>query len=124
MHTDDNLRRQYLEAMGIPVWERRALSVPPMADAEVQKTVVTTPDNIPRPAETSLDWAALEAAVRSCTKCDLHKTRTQTVFGVGNRKAYGCSWRGPGADEDRREPFRGWNLNARAALGPSVKKCL
>lgn len=45
----------------------------------------------------------------NCTKCALHSTRTQTVFGVGNRSA---DWmvigEAPGAEEDRRgEPFVG-----------------
>jgi len=117
MHTDDNLRRQYLDAMGIPVWERRALSSAPSADVPVRVTAV------PAVAEASPDWAALEEAVRSCTKCGLHSTRTQTVFGVGNRRA---QWmfvgEAPGADEDRQgEPFvgaAGKLLNAMiAALG-------
>jgi DNA polymerase len=56
-----------------------------------------------------LDWPALEAAVASCTRCNLHRTRTQTVFGVGNRSA---DWliigEAPGAEEDKRgEPFVG-----------------
>ncbi|MBI5612046.1 MAG: uracil-DNA glycosylase [Gammaproteobacteria bacterium] len=56
-----------------------------------------------------MDWPTLEAAVRSCTKCGLSATRTQTVFGVGNRNAH---WlfvgEAPGADEDRQgEPFVG-----------------
>ena len=87
MHADDNLHRQYLDAMGIPVWERRALSVAPIAGAAVRITDAPTAAVMPRPAVTSPDWAALEEAVRSCTKCALHSTRTQTVFGVGNRKA-------------------------------------
>jgi len=56
-----------------------------------------------------MDWPALEAAVRGCTRCGLHATRTQTVFGVGSRSA---RWlfvgEAPGADEDRQgEPFVG-----------------
>jgi DNA polymerase len=56
-----------------------------------------------------LDWTALETAVRGCTLCGLSKTRTQTVFGVGDRAA---QWmvigEAPGADEDREgEPFVG-----------------
>ncbi|HEY4732456.1 MAG TPA: uracil-DNA glycosylase, partial [Gammaproteobacteria bacterium] len=47
--------------------------------------------------------------VVACIACELHKTRTQTVFGVGNRTA---EWliigEAPGADEDRQgEPFVG-----------------
>jgi len=51
----------------------------------------------------------LRAEVKNCTKCALHATRTQTVFGVGNQDA---EWmvigEAPGAEEDRRgEPFVG-----------------
>jgi DNA polymerase len=123
MHTDDNLRRQYLDAMGIPVWERRVLSVAPAADVQTAKTTVPAPATSTRLAETSPEWAALEEAVRTCTKCALHSTRTQTVFGVGNHHA---QWmfvgEAPGAEEDRQgEPFvgaAGKLLNAMlAALG-------
>ena len=56
-----------------------------------------------------LDWEALQAAVRDCTACGLCASRTQTVFGVGDRQA---RWliigEAPGADEDRLgEPFVG-----------------
>ncbi|MBV1776651.1 uracil-DNA glycosylase [Burkholderiaceae bacterium DAT-1] len=57
----------------------------------------------------TMDWSALEAAVRECTACDLCKTRTQTVFAAGVATA---DWmvvgEAPGADEDRLgEPFVG-----------------
>lgn len=57
----------------------------------------------------AFDWPALEAAVASCTRCELHKGRTHTVFGVGNRAA---EWlvigEAPGRDEDLQgEPFVG-----------------
>jgi DNA polymerase len=56
-----------------------------------------------------MDWAELKAAVAGCTACELHKTRTQTVFGVGDENA---DWlfigEAPGADEDAQgEPFVG-----------------
>lgn len=56
-----------------------------------------------------MDWATLERTVAACTRCGLHATRTQAVFGVGNREA---QWlfvgEAPGADEDRKgEPFVG-----------------
>jgi uracil-DNA glycosylase len=63
----------------------------------------------PDSAVAAMDWEALTSAVRTCTRCDLHSTRTQSVFGVGNRKA---TWmvigEAPGMDEDRQgEPFVG-----------------
>jgi DNA polymerase len=56
-----------------------------------------------------MDWGSLETEVSGCVACDLHKSRTQTVFGVGNRQA---EWmiigEAPGAEEDRLgEPFVG-----------------
>ncbi len=55
------------------------------------------------------DWTQLAEQVATCTRCDLHQTRTRTVFGTGNREA---DWliigEAPGADEDRQgEPFVG-----------------
>ena len=54
-------------------------------------------------------WVELKQAVSGCTKCGLHKTRTQTVFGVGDENA---DWmligEAPGAEEDRLgDPFVG-----------------
>lgn len=56
-----------------------------------------------------MDWATLEATVAQCVACPLWETRTQTVFGVGDRQA---AWmfvgEAPGAEEDKRgEPFVG-----------------
>jgi len=55
------------------------------------------------------EWIPLKAEVAGCTKCALHKTRTQTVFGVGDENA---DWmligEAPGAEEDRLgDPFVG-----------------
>ena len=57
----------------------------------------------------SMDWPTLKSAVSSCQACNLCKTRTHTVFGVGDERA---EWmivgEAPGADEDARgEPFVG-----------------
>jgi DNA polymerase len=56
-----------------------------------------------------MDWEELTTEACQCTACGLCGTRTQVVFGVGNRQA---QWlvigEGPGADEDRQgEPFVG-----------------
>jgi uracil-DNA glycosylase len=56
-----------------------------------------------------MDWETLQRTVAGCTLCGLEKTRTQTVFGVGNKQA---QWlvigEAPGADEDAQgEPFVG-----------------
>lgn len=52
---------------------------------------------------------AIRGEVESCRKCELSKTRTNTVFGVGNPEArLMFVGEAPGADEDRQgEPFVG-----------------
>ena len=54
-------------------------------------------------------WEELEQACKNCTKCELHKTRTNVVFGVGNRDAEVLLiGEGPGEKEDLKgEPFVG-----------------
>jgi uracil-DNA glycosylase len=61
------------------------------------------------PVKKSTGWIELKQAVPACTACALHKSRTQTVFGVGDENA---DWmligEAPGAEEDRLgEPFVG-----------------
>jgi uracil-DNA glycosylase family 4 len=90
-------RRAYLEALGIDVWVPRDHVDPDDGTADA----VAPPE--------SADWPELRDAVASCTRCALHESRTQTVFGVGNPEA---DWmiigEAPGAEEDRRgEPFVG-----------------
>ena len=54
-------------------------------------------------------WDELEVRVASCTACPLHQTRTQTVFGVGDRSArWMVIGEAPGEQEDLQgEPFVG-----------------
>mgnify|MGYP003320718426 CR=1 FL=1 len=56
-----------------------------------------------------MKWEELEALCGSCTKCALGKTRTNLVFGCGNREAdLMFVGEAPGADEDREGvPFVG-----------------
>lgn len=101
MNLEESRRRQYLAAMDIPLWERRLPRAVDAANVIVPATATS--------ADLGPAWQALQDAVRTCTKCGLHKTRTQTVFGVGNPTA---SWmfigEAPGADEDKQgEPFVG-----------------
>jgi len=56
-----------------------------------------------------MEWEALRECVTNCQSCTLSKTRTQTVFGVGDPSA---DWllvgEAPGVEEDKRgEPFVG-----------------
>ncbi|MDJ0812583.1 MAG: uracil-DNA glycosylase [Woeseiaceae bacterium] len=96
-------RRAYLDALGIDVWV-------PRDEPEPEAAAVEERDEAAAPvASEGLAWPALRDAVSGCTRCALHETRTQTVFGVGNENA---DWmiigEAPGAEEDRRgEPFVG-----------------
>ena len=88
-------RAEVLAEMGIsPVWRLKS------------KPAVSNP---PIPEIAPAGWIPLKAAVSGCVKCGLHKTRTQTVFGVGDENA---DWmligEAPGAEEDRLgDPFVG-----------------
>jgi uracil-DNA glycosylase len=87
-------REEILAEMGLaPVWRLRN-------SPEVQPEV-----KAPAPA----GWIEIKQAVPACRACALHKTRTQTVFGVGDENA---DWmligEAPGAEEDRLgDPFVG-----------------
>lgn len=103
----DARRLQYLEAMGIQAWVSRDAA--PAAQAEPASGYAVAESGAPGVGVAQLDWDALQARVAGCTLCGLEKTRTQTVFGVGNRSA---EWmvvgEAPGADEDSKgEPFVG-----------------
>lgn len=101
-------RLYYLDQMGIQAW------VPKFVDNNVTQdnSTVDLVDKlqvVERSPHSSSSLDELKKAVSSCTQCDLHKTRTQTVFGVGHPAA---DWliigEAPGADEDRKgEPFVG-----------------
>jgi len=134
----DSRQLQILRSMDIDVWQRRELARQ-TETAAASRSVVTeaitthaeprvdslssqraaeviSPPNVQSKdvvrevALPSLEtWTDVEQVVRNCTRCALHTSRTQTVFGVGDRKA---QWmivgEAPGADEDRKgEPFVG-----------------
>lgn len=98
----EHARRAYLDALGVTVWRERG--APDVGAEAADANAAATAD-----APETLDWPALRAAVSSCTKCNLHTTRTQTVFGVGSETArLLIIGEAPGAEEDRRgEPFVG-----------------
>lgn len=54
-------------------------------------------------------WNDLAREVQECRRCELAQSRTQTVFGIGNRQArVAFVGEAPGAEEDRQgEPFVG-----------------
>ena len=99
-----------LTRMGVDVWQERSAALDDgfaMA-ADAHAASARHGDNS-GPGPATLDWPALAACVADCRRCELHQSRTQTVFGVGDRAA---RWlvigEAPGAEEDQRgEPFVG-----------------
>lgn len=90
-------RDPYLQAMGIQEYAPRKKGSDGVHSAPGGSSVLTP------------DWEALQREVSVCTRCSLHETRTQTVFGIGNPDA---DWlfigEAPGEQEDLRgEPFVG-----------------
>ncbi len=126
MRMNRNLRQEYLHALGIESWVRRGVEekpaphAPPASVAAVAPVAPVAAVSAPRPVqpqaapvdaerESGIDWPDLQIRVAACTRCPLHRSRTQTVFGVGSRQA---QWlivgEAPGAEEDARgEPFVG-----------------
>lgn len=90
--------------------QQLATATPPVTSAPVVQAPASQPAaNTVAMGCAQMDWDALQTSVVQCQRCALSKTRTQTVFGMGNRQA---DWmiigEAPGADEDRRgEPFVG-----------------
>ncbi len=87
-------REELLAEMGLaPIWRlRKRTASGPTAEQRAER-----------------QWIEIKQAVPACTACGLHKTRTQTVLGVGDENA---DWllvgEAPGAEEDRLgEPFVG-----------------
>lgn len=117
--TDQNRRAVFLEEMGLgPVWSQQRDSSQDMraepnallfendtsdsAWGDVPPASGVTPPRATAMNEiVHMGWEQLQSAVAVCPKCDLCKTRTQTVFGAGDRNA---KWlfvgEGPGRNED------------------------
>ncbi|MCL4780720.1 MAG: uracil-DNA glycosylase [Gammaproteobacteria bacterium] len=111
-------QQRALDAMGVQVWVPRAgqaaaapaVPAPEAASPSIPVQTGEPPSAaVPCAASGPTGWTELRAEVAACTRCELHRTRTQAVFGTGSEQA---RWlvigEAPGADEDRQgEPFVG-----------------
>ena len=88
-----NNKKEYLKEMGVDLWQSKEVGVNADDAASVSNA----------------DWQELEKQVINCTLCDLHKTRTNAVFGGGSKNAkIMFIGEAPGANEDLKgEPFVG-----------------
>jgi uracil-DNA glycosylase len=107
-------RVKYYKEMGIhdfyrqPIDPSVELALQPVAEttsAKSQSSVTLLPVNSDKPSALKL----IREDIGDCTRCRLHKGRTNLVFGVGNVNAdLMFVGEGPGADEDAQgEPFVG-----------------
>jgi uracil-DNA glycosylase family 4 len=107
----DPQRLAILDALGVDVYVRRSLArsaAPDHAGEPTTQALVDAPLHAPV-GGAGLDWEPLRAAVAACERCELSRTRTQTVFGRGDRRArWFVVGEAPGAEEDRQgAPFVG-----------------
>ncbi|MGB5396819.1 MAG: uracil-DNA glycosylase [Gammaproteobacteria bacterium] len=103
------LRRYYLDAMGIQLWIQSVPDATPAMQEVATKVAAVVAVPVDSKNSQTVQWHALQADVAACTKCELHSSRTQTVFGVGNHNAdVLVIGEAPGQDEDAQgEPFVG-----------------
>lgn len=94
-----DIDKEYYQALGLQLWELNhcAVASPDQSNSTKEETQQLT----------SLD--ELKRKVSQCVACSMHKTRTQTVFGIGNENAnLMLIGEAPGFHEDKQgEPFVG-----------------
>lgn len=116
-------QQEILRTMGITLWVRRELdrlgekAEAPAAPQALDEVSAVKDASAPTQSSTSVaaespsdaNWSALQSEVSACTLCELHRDRTQTVFGVGDRAAdVMVIGEAPGFHEDKQgEPFVG-----------------
>ena len=107
-------RMKYYKEMGIHDFYRRPIDASvELAVQQVNETASKTTQNSPSLPPVIGDKPSALKLIREdigdCTRCRLHKGRTNLVFGVGNVNAeLMFVGEGPGADEDAKgEPFVG-----------------
>ena len=113
---DDEKRLYYLDQMGIQAWvpntfllENNEKSISSSSSESIQKVEHAQFYESPISKTQLKNLEELKRQVSKCELCELHRSRTQTVFGIGHPAA---DWliigEAPGVDEDRKgEPFVG-----------------
>ncbi len=120
-NTIDEMKKQKVAAVPIPPDPTNPLFQKPKSAMPAQAPTARVPKAAPTPAtvkpvlsfsenwQNAKDLPTLQSMISGCTKCELYKTRTNFVFGVGNPHAkVMVIGEAPGADEDKKgEPFVG-----------------
>jgi uracil-DNA glycosylase len=86
------LRQQYLQAMGIQLWQSRYQAEPESEiaiefDTAIQPQPVTSDVGEIQQKEMPSDWLVLENTINTCVACELSQSRTQAVIAEGNNSA-------------------------------------
>lgn len=114
----------HLEELGLSRWSHRDQSAAdeaakesqgdgelaaPEAAEGIEEEKSTTTLTLDADAQHLRKWRVMRKEVSGCVLCELHRTRKNTVFGVGNENAdLMLIGEAPGADEDAQgEPFVG-----------------
>lgn len=77
---DENIRRYYLDAMGIQCWQLLASE----SATEVNKDVTLTPAQA---ITGEVSWLQLEKNIQRCNQCQRHQSRKQAIVGRGSKTA-------------------------------------
>jgi DNA polymerase len=116
----EQLRHQYLQAMGIQLWESREQII--QIEAGPKPVPVAeqppAPNDVPTAEQAEVgsavvpvfeDWQSLTSAIQNCTQCAFSESRTNVVVGSGNQQADVLFiGEAPGAEEDKAgQPFVG-----------------
>lgn len=149
---DNQTRLQYLQAMGITVWLPKTATTEstialesPVTNSVELKTESSSAsvknaqlsNQHDSDAAIQEQWRILQAEVAECRRCNLCNSRTQTVFGSGNKTA---DWmiigEAPGQQEDQQglpfvgnagllltEMLRAMGLNRDAVFIANILKC-
>jgi DNA polymerase len=103
---DKTTRLHYLQTMGVETWQLKSQPSSKNLAEKNLSIIGNDPKKILAPtfdtqAKIDDNWVLLAQEVGSCQKCDLYKTRKQTVFGAGN---FNADWlfigEAPGENED------------------------
>ncbi|RDH40414.1 MAG: uracil-DNA glycosylase [Candidatus Aquirickettsiella gammari] len=119
-------RLAYFKAMDIQIWVSRG-KTDKLTEQDIKDDAVPIKLIKTREQEiAALNWKELRLAVSTCKACNLYKTRSNSVFGIGNPNAdLLVIGEAPGANEDKQgEPFvgRGGQLLTNMLLSIGFKR--
>ncbi len=106
---DERSRIQVLKAMGIQPWFSKYAAIQSGEKIQQAAEALAVESSSVSNNISELNWQQLQQTISACQLCELHTSRTQTVFGMGNPAAdLMIITEAPDKEEDRiGEPFVG-----------------